>query len=117
MSMTESERTKLRRRRLLKSAAAVPAIFVLPAGAEVANSSLNACVARGFPPGTQTPANPIPATSHDQWVRSFQPAGPNDNPPAGNYLQFVDGKPVATASCWNSVHPGGPFADGQNLIR
>ncbi|WP_374683155.1 hypothetical protein [Accumulibacter sp.] len=113
MSMTESERTKLRRRRLLKSAAAVPAIFVLPAGAQVANSSLNACVARGFPPGTATPANPIQTA--DQWVRSVDAASPGH--PAGNYLQFVDGKPVATASCWNSVHPGGPFADGQNLIR
>ncbi len=112
MSTTQSERTK-QRRRLLKSAAAVPAIFALPAGAQVANSSLNACVDKGFPPGTPVPANPIPASDTDKWVRSFQ-----SDPVPGNYLEFVDGKPVATASCWNSVHPAGPRADeGSNLIN
>lgn len=113
MSTSQSERTK-QRRRLLKGAAAVPAIFALPAGAQVANSSLNACVDKGFPPGTAMPVNPNPLP--DQWVRHFQAAGPGGTPPAGNYLEFVDGKPVATASCWNSVHPSGPFANGDNLI-
>jgi len=113
MSTTQSERTK-QRRRLLKSAAAVPAIFALPAGAQVANSSLNACVDKGLPPPNTILDNPIAGS--DQWVRKFQATDQNGNAAPGNYLQFVDGKPVATASCWNSVHPGANVPSDTNLI-
>jgi len=112
MSTTQSERTK-QRRRLLKSAAAVPAIFALPAGASVANSSLNACIDRGIA-ANPTPALRLDLDKTDIWVRQSQKSGSEGE---GNYLAFVDGQPVAGASCWNSVQAsGGQMADSNNIL-
>ena len=60
----------------------------------------------------------------DQWVRQFQTGLPNqgaDTVLEGNVLQYdISGaapRPVAHASCWNSIHPSGPHADpNTNLI-
>lgn len=128
MSETSSERTE-QRRKLLKKAAAVPAIFVLPStGRAVAASSVHACVEKGLIANGTTaippyldPAGPKPT---DEWVREYKPANPNvfpDGTPEGNYLVYdntgVQPRPVAHASCWNSVNPNGPYADPKtNLI-
>jgi len=121
MSTTPSERTQ-QRRRLLKAAASAPGIFVLPTGVALANSSLNACIQRGIEhPPSPYPTTPeeINSTSTDGWVRrqstnsegtTVYIAEPND--------PITDGRFVAGASCWNSVHPGGPAADpNTNLIQ
>lgn len=121
MSETSQERTE-QRRRLLKKAAVAPAIFVLPTGKALANTSLHACVHKHFA-GGQLPPDPLPADQTDEWIRRFdagRPSGPVDpGKTAGNYLVFDDvtNKPVAYASCWNSIHPTGPLADPTtNLI-
>lgn len=120
MSTTPSERTA-QRRRLLKSAAAAPAIFVLPVGQALAASSLFACVDRGLE-GVNVSSIPakLPADQTDQWVREFRTTGSTPAPDPGNYLVYdqTTGNPVAYASCWNSVHASGPAAEsGTNLIR
>ncbi|EXI73660.1 MAG TPA: hypothetical protein PK440_12225 [Candidatus Accumulibacter phosphatis] len=125
MSETSNARTE-QRRRLLKKAAAVPAIFVLPStGRAVAGSSLHACVEKGLTANGNNPIPPlIPKDQTDQWVRQFQTGLPNqgaDTVLEGNVLQYdISGaapRPVAHASCWNSIHPSGPHADpNTNLI-
>jgi hypothetical protein len=131
MAQTSKERTE-QRRRLLKKAAAVPAIFVLPStGRAVAASSLHACVEKGLLANGNEPIPYIrtrdPITGEipiDQWVRKFQTGIPQgeDTVLEGNVLQYdITGdapRPVAHASCWNSIHPQGPeAASGTNLIQ
>ena len=115
MSTTQSERTK-QRRRLLKSAAAVPAIFALPAGAQVANSSINACVIRGLH-ANGLPDSPV--TEPDGWVR--QNEGTMQNPSyVAQRNDQANNDFVYGASCWNSVQAAtgrGPTATpGSNLL-
>lgn len=125
MSETSSERNE-QRRKLLKKAAVAPAIFVLPVGTALANSSLNACILRGVDgvnvraitnPLVAPDANkPIPT---DQWVRRFSPGDGSSSPIPGNYLVYDPDTqlPVAYASCWNSCNPGGEkAAQGTNLL-
>lgn len=112
MSTTQSERIK-QRRRLLKSAAAAPAIFVLPTGAAIANSSLSGCVTKGI---NNNPAPAQTTNAPDGWVRVRNTVTP-PNPQTYDLVpNNVDGRFVYGASCWNSVHPGGPMADQNNLI-
>ncbi|MEF8755779.1 MAG: hypothetical protein V5B60_17935 [Accumulibacter sp.] len=125
MSETSNDRTA-QRRKLLKKAAAVPAIFVLPStGRAVSSSSLHACVEKGLLANNNRPIPPIlPKDQTDQWVREFQAGIPNqggDTVIEGNVLVYdITGtapRPVAHASCWNSINPQGPHADpGTNLI-
>jgi len=125
MSETSSDRTE-QRRKLLKKAAAVPSMFFLPStGRAVATSSLHACVEKGLLANGNQPIPPIlPRDQTDQWVREYQPPVQNpgeDAVPGGNVLVYENTgtapRPVAHASCWNSVNPNGPFADsGTNLI-
>ena len=124
MSETSSERNE-QRRKLLKKAAVAPAIFVLPVGTALANSSLNACIYRGVDgvnigesinPHVAPDANsPIPL---DKWVRRYSP-GDGSSPIPGNYLVYDPDTqlPVAYASCWNSCNPNGERAEqGTNLL-
>lgn len=115
MSATSSERNA-QRRKLLKRAAVAPAIFVLPTGTVLANSSINACVDKGLVGVTEPPLNPIPEGEWDQWVRQYEVGGSDPGSPPGNYLRRIDGKPVAGASCWNSINPGELADPGTNLI-
>ena len=115
MSSPLSERTK-QRRRLLKAVAGVPAIVVLPAGAQTAASSVT-CVRKGLDANTPPrPAETVSAT--DQWVRQQVPGS---NPPEYKLVLDPDttsptyGEPVAYASCWNSLYSP-PAASGTNLI-
>ncbi len=117
MSETSSERNE-QRRKLLKRAAVAPAIFVLPVGTALANSSSNVCIERGFPEGSPLPTNPLPVTDTDIWVRRFEEGNDTGTAP-GHYLQYdpETNTPVAYASCWNSVNPNGPRAESvTNLI-
>lgn len=110
MSMTPSERTR-QRRRLLKAATGVPVIFVLPTGAALANSSVDACVQRGLdqnpnPGFIPVAGNPYPGVS----------GGPPDNywawqetaPGSGMWTVKAYGtQPVAGESCWSSLKASG----------
>ena len=125
MSETSNERTE-QRRKLLKKAAAVPAIFVLPStGRAVASSSLHACVEKGLIANNNNPIPPIlPKDQTDQWVRQYQTGIDQgaDTTVSGNVLQYdyttgTVPRPVAHASCWHSINPTGPQADpNTNLI-
>ncbi len=119
MSTTPSERTQ-QRRRLLKAAASAPAIFVLPTGVALANSSLNACIQRGIDhPPSPYPTEPaqINSTVTDEWVRRQSIASDNTTIIYIAEPNQIDGRFVAGASCWNSVHPSGPAANPMtNLI-
>ena len=126
MSETSSERNE-QRRKLLKRAAVAPGIFLLPTGSALAVTSLT-CVQKGAPgpidviadplpggpPGSQNP----PAAATDKWVRRYEETIQGEVRVSGNYLQYVDNDyvPVAGASCWNSMIPGGNAQPGTNLI-
>ena len=124
MSETSSERNE-QRRKLLKRAAVAPGIFLLPTGSALAVTSLT-CVQKGAPgpaelvedpkPGGP-PDSPNPAGT-DKWVRKYQETIQGEQRISGNYLQYVDNDyvPVAGASCWNSMIPGGNAQPGSNLI-
>ena len=120
MSETSSERNE-QRRKLLKKAAIAPAIFVLPVGTALANSSLNACIYRGVE-GVNTDTIPNPRVAPDptdQWVRRYSSGDGSSSGIPGNYLVYdADTQlPVAYASCWNSCNPGGEqAAQGTNLL-
>jgi hypothetical protein len=127
MSETSSERNE-QRRKLLKRAAVAPGIFLLPTGSALAVTSLT-CVQKGAPgpadmvedplpggpPDAQFPQTPAPT---DKWVRKYQETIQGEVRVSGNYLQYVDNDyvPVAGASCWNSMIPGGNAQPGSNLI-
>ncbi|MCM8611837.1 hypothetical protein [Accumulibacter sp.] len=126
MSETSNDRTE-QRRKLLKKAAAVPAIFVLPStGRAVSSSSLHACVERGLQANGSNPIPYIiPKDQNDDWVREYQPAVNNGGGPddviEGNVLVYENTgtapRPVAHASCWNSINSGVPYANPDtNLI-
>lgn len=67
MSTSDSDKQKQRRRNILKAATAVPAIFTLPTGAALAQTSLT-CVDKSKAFAAQTP--PMGATTAaDTWVR------------------------------------------------
>lgn len=121
MSDTPGEKTE-QRRKLLKKAAMVPAVFLLPStGRAQALSSVHACVYRGLVngeaakvlPGTD-PGNP----PHDVWVREYR-HDPNFPERSGSYLVYdpVTNERVAHHSCWNSIRPHGERAAGpDNLL-
>ncbi|MBE2259250.1 MAG: hypothetical protein H6942_14890 [Candidatus Accumulibacter sp.] len=114
MSTTQSERTR-QRRRLLKNAAAVPAIFVLPTGAALANTSANACVEKGL---RLNNFQPIPRVTDqpDQWVRQPKAGAQQGDKTTYEIVRLDNDTPVAGASCWNSIHPHGPKAGAGNLL-
>lgn len=67
MSTSDSDKQKQRRRNILKAATAVPAIFTLPTGAALAQTSLT-CVDKSKVLAAQNP--PMGATTAaDTWVR------------------------------------------------
>lgn len=67
MSTSDSDKQKQRRRNILKAATAVPAIFTLPTGAALAQTSLT-CVDKSKVLASQNP--PMGATTAaDTWVR------------------------------------------------
>ena len=108
MSSPLSERTK-QRRRLLKAAAGIPAIVVLPVGAQTAAGSLT-CVDKGRLENPDPPVD-IVATP-DVWVR--------EELSDGTYKLVIDQtsqQPVAHGSCWNSINPTGQRADSDNILR
>ena len=109
MSSPLSDRTK-QRRRLLKAVAGVPAIVVLPAGAQSAAASVT-CITRGV---DNNPAPMDPVDAPDIWVRE------KVTDASGNVSYVlapdpVDGQPVAYASCWNSVVTS-PQAGSDNVL-
>lgn len=110
MSSPLSARTK-QRRRLLKAAAGIPAIVVLPTGAQAAATSLN-CVARGV---ANNPAPVDPATAPDIWVREKVTDSTSGEV---SYVLAPDpttGDPVAYGSCWNSLNVS-PKAGPDNVL-
>lgn len=110
MSTTPSERTQ-QRRRLLKAAAAAPAIFTLNAGAAPAFNSTQ-CIVRGQ--ALHTPPAPPPITdAPDAWVRERVTVGGVEK------FQIAEGGhgPVYGGTCWNSFYQGqGRQADGNNVL-
>lgn len=67
MSTSDSDKQKQRRRNILKAATAVPAIFTLPTGAALAQTSLT-CVDKSKAFAAQTPPMGV-TTAADTWVR------------------------------------------------
>jgi len=118
MSTTPSERTQ-QRRRLLKAAAAAPAIFTLNVGTAHAFSSTQ-CIDRGQ---ALHPAPPDPTPAPDSWVRKrVTTVDPGTGATVVTY-QIADGGgqgPVYGGTCWNSfyqVTPGASgSADGNNVL-
>ena len=108
MSSPLSDKTK-HRRRLLKAVAGIPAIVVLPTGAQGAVGSLT-CVDKGIMEYGSNP--PESVAIPDVWIRE----GPD---PTGPYTLVRDSmdRPVAHHSCWNSLNPSGRQADSDNILR
>ena len=114
MSSSLSERTK-QRRRLLKAVAGVPAIVVLPAGAQTAATSLT-CVDKGVANNPLPPTDP--ATGQYLTTTGPDPVWVRERLPDGTYAiapDPVSGNPVAYASCWNSIVTT-PQAGSDNVL-
>ena len=111
MSTTPSERTQ-QRRRLLKAAAAAPAIFTLNAEARDLAFSTTQCVVRGQALHTP-PAPPTVTDFPDAWVRERITVGGVEK----FQIADVGHGPVYGGTCWNSFYQGqGRQADGNNVL-
>ncbi|MDX9700932.1 MAG: hypothetical protein RBT55_15265 [Rhodocyclaceae bacterium] len=106
MSLSDIDRVK-QRRRLLKTVIGAPAIFTLPSGMALANSSSGACLQDG--------SSVVNVTDEEAFFESMGGSVADGAtvtlPPAagfdgGDYVYDASNDRLVSASCWNSVGVG-----------